>query len=270
MVLTGDDSIVKKLICDAFSSSFVTGTLVTCLNCSFMHEIAEYPLMLSKIMLWHYNYTGDKDFLQSNYENLIKLLNEYKNAYEKDNLLSNLDKWCVVEWTMNFRDGYDANIEEGKICTDTHVSINAYYLEAIKTANKISKILGKDKYRDEEPIYSAFNKAFFDTNKHLYKDATHTEHISMIGNIFPFAYELSSDEKFTQNVIDMILQRKISSVSLFGAFPLLGVLVRNGKANLIKEVMLDSGAWLRMISEDATTTFEGWGKDTKWNTSLFH
>ena len=23
-------------------------------------------------------------------------------------------------------------------------------------------------------------------------------------------------------------------------------------------------------TEDATTTFEGWGKDTKWNTSLFH
>ena len=34
--------------------------------------------------------------------------------------------------------------------------------------------------------------------------------------------------------------------------------------------MLDRGAWLRMLDEGATTTFEGWGKDTKWNTSLFH
>jgi hypothetical protein len=25
-----------------------------------------------------------------------------------------------------------------------------------------------------------------------------------------------------------------------------------------------------MLREDATTTFEGWGKDCKWNTSLFH
>ncbi len=24
------------------------------------------------------------------------------------------------------------------------------------------------------------------------------------------------------------------------------------------------------MREDGTTTFEGWGKDTKWNTSLFH
>ena len=34
--------------------------------------------------------------------------------------------------------------------------------------------------------------------------------------------------------------------------------------------MADEGAWLRMIREGATTTFEGWGKDSKWNTSLFH
>ena len=25
-----------------------------------------------------------------------------------------------------------------------------------------------------------------------------------------------------------------------------------------------------MLREGATITFEGWGKDTKWNTSLFH
>ena len=25
-----------------------------------------------------------------------------------------------------------------------------------------------------------------------------------------------------------------------------------------------------MIREGATATFEGWGKETKWNTSLFH
>jgi hypothetical protein len=25
-----------------------------------------------------------------------------------------------------------------------------------------------------------------------------------------------------------------------------------------------------MLREDATTTFEGWSRDSKWNTSLFH
>jgi len=46
--------------------------------------------------------------------------------------------------------------------------------------------------------------------------------------------------------------------------------VRYGMENKIKTLMLDEGAWLRMLKEDATTTFEGWGKDVKWNTSLFH
>ena len=42
------------------------------------------------------------------------------------------------------------------------------------------------------------------------------------------------------------------------------------KQEKVKELLLDDGAWLRMLREGATTTFEGWGKDCKWNTSLFH
>ena len=38
----------------------------------------------------------------------------------------------------------------------------------------------------------------------------------------------------------------------------------------MKAALSNEGAWKRMLKEDATTTFEGWGKDTKWNTSLFH
>ena len=34
--------------------------------------------------------------------------------------------------------------------------------------------------------------------------------------------------------------------------------------------MQDEGAWLRMLREGATTTFEGWGRETKKNASLFH
>jgi len=59
-------------------------------------------------------------------------------------------------------------------------------------------------------------------------------------------------------------------MSFFGTFTALMGFIRHGKEDKIKDLMLDEGAWLRMLSEDATTTFEGWGKDTKWNTSLFH
>ena len=43
-----------------------------------------------------------------------------------------------------------------------------------------------------------------------------------------------------------------------------------GETELIEKLMTDDGAWLNMLSEGATTCYEAWGKDQKWNTSLFH
>ncbi|MBO5221906.1 MAG: hypothetical protein J6C26_06310 [Clostridia bacterium] len=68
----------------------------------------------------------------------------------------------------------------------------------------------------------------------------------------------------------MLDKNKISSLSFFCTFPILIGLVRNHQYDLIKQCLPDDGAWKRILQEDGTTTFEGWGKDTKWNTSLFH
>lgn len=68
----------------------------------------------------------------------------------------------------------------------------------------------------------------------------------------------------------MLLDKGVSSLSLFCSFLALMAMVRHGKRKLIPTLLKDEGAWLRMLREGTTTTFEGWGKDTKWNTSLFH
>ena len=47
-------------------------------------------------------------------------------------------------------------------------------------------------------------------------------------------------------------------------------LCRDRDTKRLRDALTHPDAWLRMLREDATTTFEGWGKDTKWNTSLFH
>ena len=176
----------------------------------------------------------------------------------------------MAEWPANYRDGYDVDIQEGKICTQAHVSINAYYVQAVKTANKIATELDVPLYRDEQILTEAFVDAFYDSEKHLFKDGIDTNHISIVGNSFPFAFGLCLDEECAENISNMFWERKISTVSFFCAFPALMGFVRYGMENKLKEIMLDEGAWLRMLKEDATTTFEGWGKDTKWNTSLFH
>ncbi len=270
LILTGDDSIVRKLIDDAFRSTFITPGMVTCLDCAMMQEIAEYPLMLISLILWHYRLCGDRDYLAKNYPGVCALLDVYRKDYERDGLLRDLDKWCVVEWPANFRDGYDVDITEGKVCHEPHVALNAYYIEAIRTVNKMANILGKPTYRDENELIPAFTSAFYDRERHLFTDSLVSTHSSYIGNVLPFAFGLCPEEECTANILAWIDRRGVTGVSFFGAFPLMVGLIRAGRRDIVESMLRDEGAWLRMIREDATTTFEGWGRDTKWNTSLFH
>ena len=270
IILTGDESMVKKLIDDAFASSFITDTLVTCMNCSFMQEIAEYPLIMVSLILWHYRLTGDKDYLQKNYSRAVTLLEAYRRDYEKDFLLRDLDKWCVVEWPKNFQHDYDADIREGQVCHDAHVSINAYYVNAIRLTNKMADVLGKPRYRDEEALLSAFQNAFYNQDRALFVDREGSEHVSLVGNVFPYAFGLYPSEESRQSILRLFDEHGIASLSMFCTFPLLSGLARDGEEERLLSALLCKGAWRRMLDEDATTTFEGWGKDTKWNTSLFH
>ena len=270
MLLTGDDSMVRKLIDDAFASSFITDTLVTCMNCSFMQEIAEYPLIMILLILWHYRLAGDREYLQKNYTSAIRLLDAYRRDYEKDGLLRDLDKWCVVEWPKNFQHGYDADIREGKVCRAAHVSINAYYIGALRAINKMADILGEKPYRDEKPLLAAFHNAFYDPHRALFVDREGSDHASLVGNVFPYAFGLCPNEESRQRFLRMLDENGIHSLSMFCTFPTLMGLARDKENERIRAALLDEGAWLRMLAEGATTTFEGWGKDTKWNTSLFH
>ena len=270
MILTKDDSMVRKLIDDAFSSSFITETLVTCMDCSFMQEIAEYPLIMVALVIWHYRMTSDVEYLRSNYPKVVRLLEAYRRDYEKEGLLRDLDKWCVVEWPKNFQHGYDVDIREGQVCKTAHISINAYYLYAIRIANAIAKVLDVEPYRDEEPLLSAFDKAFYDSEKNLFRDGENSDHISLVGNSFAYGFNLYPNAECKRNILKLIDEHGIDSLSFFCTFPMLMRFAKDGESDRMKAALLNEGAWKRMLKEDATTTFEGWGKDTKWNTSLFH
>ena len=270
MVISGDDSMVRKLMDDAFATRFITPTLVTCMDCSFMQEIAEYPLMLVYLVLWHYRYTGDRAYLAQNYSKITELLDAYRTEYEHDGLIKELNKWCVVEWPANFRHGYDVDIREGQVCHQAHVSINAYYIAAIRTANKIAAELGLPAYRDESELLEAFYAAFYDAERKIFKDGEHTEHVSLVGNTFAYGLDLCPDEATKRNVLAMLDEHSMSSLSMFCTFPMMWGLVRDGEEERIREALLHDGTWSRILREGGTTTFEGWGKDTKWNTSLFH
>lgn len=269
-ILTHDDTMIRKLIDDAFRATAIIDTMPTCLNCALVQEIAEYPLMLVRLVLWHYRLTHDRAYLKENYPRVTALLEAYRRHYEKDGLLRNLDKWWVVEWPSSFRDGYDADLPDKEICREPHIVGSAHYLAAVRAANRMAAHLGLAAYRDEEPLRRAFLSAFYREDTHLFYDREGSQHVSMIGNVIPFGLGLIPDREFARNVCGMIDSRGITAVSLFGAFPLLEGLARLGDRERLTRALRDEGAWCRMLAEGATATFEGWGKETKWNTSLFH
>jgi len=270
LLLTEDDSMVRKLIDDAFSTEVISDTLLTCMDSSCMQEIAEYPMILIYLVLWHYHLTGDKEYLAVNYPKVVKLLEAYRTRYEKEFILRDLDRWCVVEWPGNFQQNYAVDIREGKVCHEPHVSINAYYIEGIRTANKMAKALGLPPYRDEAPLIEAFHKTFYSEKEHLFRDGTEKEHFTFVGNSFVFGFGLCDDPIFEENILKMLKEQKMSALSFFCTFPMLMGLTRADRWDLIRDALTEEGTWKRMLREGATTTFEGWGKDCKWNISLFH
>lgn len=139
--------------------------------------------------------------------------------------------------------------------------------------NKIAEATGHEPYRDLEPVKKAYFDVFYDREKKLFCDKAGDVHISLISNVFPLMYEVYPDgaEDETRNaILELIEKRGFTRVMLFGAYPILEGLRKMGRKDLIRKHLLDEGAWKRMLREGATVTFEGWGKDAKWNTSLFH
>ena len=268
-VLTRDDKLMRQFIEDAFATSAVTDTLLSCLNCSFMQEIAEYPLILLQLLLWHYRLTRDTEFLKKNVIRAEQLLEAYR-KFEKDNVLYDTEQWCVTEWPTNYRDNYVVNNEGNKPLTEPHVVMNAYYIYAIKALNEMKKALDQPDYRDIKPLLSAFDKTFYDKEKHLFCDGAVSRHISYIGNAFAYGYGLSSDPDFYDTMTKWFKEKGVTGTSLFATFPLLTGLVRAGRYDLLKEAITDRRAWLNMLAEGGTSTFECWSRDGKWNTSLFH
>jgi len=262
---------MEKFFDDFLRTAFINRGLMTCGCCSLMQEIAEYPLMMFTMLLEYGELTGNWKFIDERYAAFADILDFYREQYAAANgLLNNLDKWCVVEWPKNMRDGYDADINEGKVCTVMHNAVNAWYIGAIKCLNKIAASLGRPAYADVTPLEQAFIAAFYDPERKLFRDRVASAHCSLPGNVFAWLFELFPDADGPRNTIAMVREKRLSQSLFFVTFPLFCALARDGETALLHELLIDPHAWLNMLDEGGTTTFEGWGKETKWNTSLFH
>ena len=272
IILTGDISLFKKAIDNQVQSGRICEGLMAVTPGSHMQEIADYSLQFPMLALRHYKYTGDVEYLLSNYrvcENIISYFKKYARA---DGLLEDvIDKWNLVDWPKNLRDGYDFPLENPlEAGHGAHNVINAFYIGCIKNTEEIAAILGIERECESAALTDSYNAEFYREELGIYVDRRGSDHGAVHSNILPLFYGLTN-EKNEKSVSDYLVGRG-NSTGVYMSYFLLKALCRVGRYSDALAIILDEGehSWCNMLREGATTCFEAWGKEQKWNTSLCH
>lgn len=287
--LTGNTDMLRKCIDQFARTASVCPGLLAVAPGALMQEIADFSLLWSELLLTDFYFTGDKEFLGTYYpvaEGIIRHFEQYEN--ENGLLDCVADKWNLVDWPENLRDGYDFALTRPVVAKGCHNVINALYLGARINLAKIQGIIDKNGVKGEnnapgndmpdaarknlalEDRIKAFNTAFIDVNTGLYKDSPASSHSSLHSNVYPLYFGFAPKQNI--DVIADFVETKGLECGLFiSYFALKGLINSNRKAAAYRLLTNDGeNGWLNMLREGATTAFEAWGKDRKWNTSLCH
>jgi len=271
IALTGDCAMFRKMIENAFDGACVDECLTAGGPNAYMQEIAEYPLAIVCACWAEYCFSKDKTVLAENYARSKKLMQEIKKRYAReDGLIKIHDKWNVVDWPANCRDEYDCDLTQRQECTQLHNVINGYYIEALRCLNAMAKTLGAQETEDIERIKESYIRAFYDKERGLFKDREDSAHCSMPSNALALFADIGIDERTKGNIVEMIKEKRLNHSNLFISPIILFGLFRIGEEGLVRALITDETAWLNMIKEGATTTFEAFSKEKKSNASLFH
>lgn len=141
-------------------------------------------------------------------------------------------------------------------------------LKAVETVNIIASLIGNKSYRDITAMRQTFYRAFYDPERCVFIDSPDSVHSSLMSNAYGFG--LAPDRQTEDHLLALIRERGFDRLHLFSMFPVMMRLAVRGDYDILHELLGHEGMWRQMISEEATTTFESWCKDGKWNTSLFH
>ena len=82
-------------------------------------------------------------------------------------------------------------------------------------------------------------------------------------------FNIGINENVKNNIVTLAENKGITKCGTYFSFFVLQALKNSGEKRACFKAMRDKGAWLNMLSEGATTTFEAWGKAQKKNCSLF-
>ena len=142
--------------------------------------------------------------------------------------------------------------------------------------NALARETGHAPYRDAEPLRKAFVDNFFDAEKRAFRDipkkadAEGKAHCALPSSAFALCFGLCPDRETEEETVRRIMEAPAERMAFFGTFAALVGLKRLGEEERIRQILKSPGRWLRMLREGADSTYEAWGRDLKWNTSLFH
>ena len=272
LVLTKDASLTSKAIENQAQSAAVCKGLLAVTPGSLMQEIADYSLQFPLLALTHYKCTNDLRFLKKNLETSKEMIAHFEKYQREDGLLAGVDdKWNLVDWPENLRDGYDFPLlRPMDRNSPPHNVINAFFIGAVLKTEEINNILDIPCEKKSKGLIEAFNRAFLNADTGLYTDSESTLHSSLHSNVLPLFYGFCPKNSVGK-ICDLLLEKGFCC-GVYMSYFVLKALCKAGRYEDAYRLIVNKSehSWLNMVSEGATTCFEAWGKDQKWNTSLCH
>ena len=270
-VVTGDLSMMKKAIRNFCNSAFICPGIMAVSTSSLMQEIADYSLQFPAQILWVYSIEKDIDFLKETEPYLTGAYKYFLDYADESGLIQGVvEKWNLVDWPKNLRDGYDFPLTT-PIGPGVHNVLNAFWCGFLEALDEIYSILGMNKTGMTEKVKQSFIDTFYCKETGLFCDSVEHTHSSIHSNILPLLFDIGTEDMALRDrLIDFLMEKKLTAMGVYMAYFALAALKKHGKDKEAELLAVDNGCWLNMLSEGATTTYEAWGKDQKWNTSLFH
>ena len=270
-VLTGDTSFMKKAIMDFCASSFISEGLMAVSTSAYMQEIADYSLQFPAQILWVYKMDGDVEFVKKAYPYAEMAYGYFMRYTDEGGLLDGVcEKWNLVDWPVNLRDGYDFPLTT-TIGAGRHNVINAFWCGFLDALDELRALLGLDKTGMAQKVKAEFIRAFYSEESGLFCDSEQKTHSAVHSNVLPLLFSIGTEDiSLRQRIAELIRAKRLSSMGVYMAYFTLAALIKNGYDSLAEELASGDDAWGLMLSQGATTTFEAWGKEQKGNCSLFH
>ena len=234
----------------------------------------------SIFMAWaDWMWSGDTSALAEFYEPLCKdkLSEKYRRASDgllatggerpRGKLVNANGAADIVDWPLGERDGF--------VFTEVNAVVNAFYYRNLLQIAEFSLALHKPgdagfyghRARD---VRKAYNDAFFDAKRGVYRDGIGTDHASLHANAAALAFGLVH-AKDTKRVAKYCISKGMACSVYFAQYLLEG-LFKAGEADAALALMTASGdrSWLGMMDFGSTTTMEAWAVKYKPNLDLCH